>query len=407
MTSQKILGVIEGFYGTPWSHDNRLACIDFISQSGWNTYVWAAKLEPRHRDQWNEPFTSAEIEQFAELSHRQKGVTCAVGLTPGDSATSEQIIGKLTPAINAGCQAIALCFDDLPVLHAASQHQLLANAVANHFAVPVWIVPTHYAGTNASAYLTALCTGLHPDIEVMWTGPTVVTDSISWEDAVTRASVTGGRQPLVWDNTPVNDARMRQHLHLGPFSGRDVTLLAHCSGFLWNPMEEFEASLPTLVSAAAWSHGEDPIAAWNEYVNNKNLLLIAEATAYPTDAHWPGDQPSREWWLSIRDLAVEDEQLRPWVESAKKGAQLALASLHVITAEHELTQKERNLILFQLMGWADYQSQQKKTFGSGPRTRPIATQDSDGRFVLLPSSIEEHESLVDSLVRQALRLLRG
>ena len=142
-------------------------------------------------------------------------------------------------------------------------------------------------------------------------------------------------------------------------------------------------------------------------MNNKNLLLIAEATAYPTDAHWPGDQPSREWWLSMSDLVVEDEQLRPWVESAKKGAQLALASLQVITAERELTQKERNLILFQLMGWADYQSQQKKTFGSGPRTRPIATQDSDGRFVLLPSSIEEHESLVDSLVRQALRLLRG
>jgi len=407
VTQPQILGVIEGFYGTPWSHAQRLACIDFISSSGWNTYVWAAKQEPRHREQWNEPFTDDELDAFAELSQRSSSVQVAVGLTPGDGASEHQVINKLLPAIHAGCKAVVLCFDDLPVLHSAQQHQHVAHAVRDAIGVPVWIVPTHYAGMNSSPYLTALCTGLHPDIEVMWTGRTVVTDSITSTDAQQRAKVTGGRRPLLWDNTPVNDARMRPHLNMGPLTGRDNTLLASCSGFLWNPMEEFAASLPTLVSAAAWCRKENAIDAWSSYVDAHNLRLISEAKAYRTDAHWPGDNPSTEWWQAVKELTVSDDQLLPWVEAAKQGAQLALAARQVITAEHELTQKERNAILFQLMGWAAYQSQEKKTFGAGPRTRPIATQDSDGRFALMPSSIEESDSLVDVLVRQALHLLKG
>ena len=407
MTRKKIFGVIEGFYGTPWSHENRLACIDFISQVGWNTYVWAAKQEPRHRDQWNDPFTDDELTCFSELSHRATTVDVAVGLTPGDNASEEQVINKLFPAVHAGCKVIVLCFDDLPVLDAAQHHQRLAHAVRDNIDVPVWIVPTHYAGITASPYLTALCTGLHSEIEVMWTGTTVVTDRMTSEQALQRKEATGGRSPLVWDNTPVNDARMRPHLHMGPLTGRENSMLDHCSGFLWNPMEEFAASLPTLVSAAAWSRNEDPINAWNSYIDKENLRLIAEATSYRSDFQWPGESPPRSWWEAVRDMTINDPQLQPWVKAAKSGAAIALAALSVIEARDELSSKEKNIILFQLMGWAGHRSQEKLTFGAGPRTRPIATQDSSGRFELLPASVEESDSLVDDLVRRALTRLRG
>lgn len=376
-------------------------------QFGWNTYVWAAKLEPRHRAEWNEPFTAEELAQFSELAHRASSVTCAIGLTPGDGATPEDVVRKLAPAVQAGCAAVVLCFDDLPVLHAAQNHQLLAHAVKDSLAVPVWIVPTHYAGVMSSAYLTALCDGLHADIEVMWTGDTVVTDVITAEQAVARAAVTQGRAPLVWDNTPVNDARMRSHLHLGPLMGRDPQLLSVCSGFLWNPMEEFSASLPTLVSAAAWTHSDDEFAAWSTYVDAHGLRLLAEATAYRTDHHWPGEQPSREWWQSVADMVVDDAQLTPWVQAAQEGARIALAALTVIHADHELTQQEHNIAMFQLMGWGAHQARAHKTFGAGPRTRPIATQDQNGRFALRTASIVESTSLVDTLVRAALAHLQG
>lgn len=405
MKSRTTLGVIEGFYGTPWSHNNRLACIDDMASWGWNTYVWAAKLEPRHREQWNEPFTDEELDCFSELSQRSSSVQVAVGLTPGDNASQQQVINKLLPAIHAGCKVVVLCFDDLPVLHAAQNHQALAHAVRDTTGVPVWIVPTHYAGTGSSDYLTALCDGLHEDIEVMWTGDTVVTDEITADQARKRAEVTGGRLPLLWDNTPVNDARMRAHLHLGPLIGRDPELLSTCSGFLWNPMEEFAASRPTLFSAAAWSRGENAHSAWADFVDVHGLRLLAEATAYRNDAHWPGEDPTREWWQAAATLTNDDAQLAPWVEAVCEGAKIALAALSVIDAADGLTQQQKNVALIQLMGWGSHQSRPQKTFGAGPRIRPVATQDGNGRFALLPASVEESESLVDRLVRTALARL--
>ena len=192
---------------------------------------------------------------------------------------------------------------------------------------------------------------------------------------------------------------------MGPLMGRDPELLSTCSGFLWNPMEEFAASRPTLFSAAAWSRGENEFTAWERFVESHGIRVLAEATAYRGDAHWPGDSPSHEWWQSVADLTCDDPQLLSWVEAAQEGARLALAALSVVNATEELSAKQKNIVLFQLMGWGAHQSRIQKTFGAGPRTRPVATQDEAGRFVLLPASIEESFSLVDGLVRQALAIL--
>jgi len=406
VSNELILGVIEGFYGQPWSHDNRLACIDCLASAGWNTYVWAAKQEPRHRDQWNEPFTDDELDRFSELSRRSSTVQVAVGLTPGDGASEHQVINKLLPAVHAGCTAVVLCFDDLPVLHAAHQHQHLANAALDAIGVPVWIVPTHYAGRETSEYLTALCNGLHHDIHVMWTGNTVVTDTITEEDIRARTHATGNRRPLVWDNTPVNDARMRGHLHLGPYSGRDISLLDFSSGILLNPMEEFSASLPTMMSAIAWSKKQDAFSEWSTYVEKRGWRHLAESTAYRSEKHWPGDQPSRKWWQHVASMSVNDQQLEPWVVAAKEGARIALAALDVLENSASLSSQDLNKALLQLMAWGQHRGRAQRTFGAGPRIRPIATQDATGRFVLLPESVQESESLVDQLVVQALQRLR-
>ena len=75
-----ISGIIEGFYGPPWSHETRLDFIDFLAAHGGKTYVWAAKLEPRHRDLWADDFTIEELAQFAELATQQDSVQVLIGL---------------------------------------------------------------------------------------------------------------------------------------------------------------------------------------------------------------------------------------------------------------------------------------------------------------------------------------
>ena len=46
MNEQMPLGVVEGFYGPPWSHGARLDMIKFSGKNGFNIYIYAPKDDP-------------------------------------------------------------------------------------------------------------------------------------------------------------------------------------------------------------------------------------------------------------------------------------------------------------------------------------------------------------------------
>lgn len=399
-----ICGVIEGFYGTPWTHETRLALVDFLAENEANTYVWAAKMEPRHRDAWNEPFTANELDQFAELAVRQPTVDVVVGLTPGSLASVAAVIEKLRPAIRSGCRGIVLSFDDVPALDIAGNHRDLANAVLESLDVPVWLVPTHYAGTTSSPYLHALFEGLHREIEVMWTGANVVNDFISTDDAKSRAISCQGRKPLLWDNTPVNDAIMSEALHLGPYTNRQDTLLDEISGLLLNPMEFALASRATLISALAWARREDPFKVWSNFVNRHGWRELAQATAFPDDRHWPGARPSTEWWQSVADMRPTEIEAAcaPWIESARDGALLVLAARELLANSPD--QQLLALGKIRLAAkWREWKRRPFLTFGSGPRLRPLLTNDESGKFAYRTGSVIDVTSLVDDEMMRCLK----
>ena len=404
---EKPFGVIEGFYGDPWTWDERAACIDLLAAWGANTYVWAPKSEPRHRDAWAEPFTTAEIEGFAMLASRASGVRVSVGITPGDDATVDQMVEKVVPVIDAGCSIVTLCFDDLPVLAAAERHRDLANGIHARTGTDVWIVPTHYAGTTGSPYLDKLFDGLDPDIVVMWTGVHVVNDSITADEIDLRTAATSGRAPLVWDNVPVNDAMMTSQLHMGPFVGRDSGVADRCAGFLLNPMISMRASLPTIRSACAWWQGGDAMEAWRGEAESLELLHLAQATAYPDDVHWPGDRPSTEWLEAVAALEdTGDADLDPWIDSARRGAAICLHALAIVASSsagvpaRELVRHARGIV--QLREWLRLPA---RTLGAGPRTRPFFTQDETGRFAPARGIIDMTRSVPEILVEEALSAL--
>jgi hypothetical protein len=268
-------------------------------------------------------------------------------------------------------------------------------------------VPTHYAGVSGSPYLDALMQGLHPDVLVMWTGRCVVNDSITALETAERASRCGGRAPLIWDNVPVNDAMMTGFLHMGPFTGRERGVVGHCAGILLNPMMSMRASLPMIESAAAWWRGDDPVPAWEKAVEADGLRVLAGATAYPGDAHWPGDRPSRVWLQQVKELAdTGDADLDPWVAAARAGAGICLAALDVIDAvasgrrDSQLTP-----LSLPLIGLRDWLKNDARTLGAGPRTRPLFTQDSTGRFSVTSGAIELTTSIPENFVADALAAL--
>ncbi len=406
----RIRGLIEGFYGQPWTHAERLAWFDRLDDAGATHYVWAAKAEPRHRDAWRDPFTFDELDQFTELAERRPRVALGVGLTPGPDATTHEVVAKLSPAVDAGASVVVLSCDDLPALDAGDAHRDMAHALLHTLEVPVWVVPTHYCGTDDSPYLRSLFDGLDARIEVMWTGVDVVNDRIDATDARRRAEITG-RAPLVWDNTPVNDGLMREALHLGPLGGRDPALREVCSGVLWNPMEFAAASIATWSSAVAWWRGDDHLAAWEHEVLQRGWQALAQATAFRGDQHWTGDAPDAAWWRRIAaslpttaDGVGLDRGVQPWIDAAAEGAAIALDALAIIERVAERgAGTSTTMRQFALASrWRTWRRADVLTFGGGPRVRPVLGQDGRGQFVSRAAAFEFDESLVDSLVRRAL-----
>ncbi len=53
-------GVIEGFYGHPWTQDQRKDLFQQSQGFGFNAYVYAPKDDKKHREGWREPYTEIE-----------------------------------------------------------------------------------------------------------------------------------------------------------------------------------------------------------------------------------------------------------------------------------------------------------------------------------------------------------
>ena len=60
-------GIIEGFYGLPWTWQERLEVAELLAGAGMDTYVYAPKDDPLHRERWREPYPPEVVDRFAEL----------------------------------------------------------------------------------------------------------------------------------------------------------------------------------------------------------------------------------------------------------------------------------------------------------------------------------------------------
>jgi len=280
-------GVVEGYYGNAWTHADRLFMLERMGRWRMNRYVYAPKDDPLHRERWREPYPTETLRDFGELVAKgaDAGVDVGFAIAPGLSieyasrADRRQLHDKLAAFRDLGARFLCLALDDVPseLVHDADKdtfrslgeaHADLTAEVASALGngLTLWLVPTDYAGVAASAYLETLGAVLPPEVEVGWTGRTVVSPTISCAEAAPRAAALR-RRLLVWDNYPVNDGPMRRTLHLGPYLGRDPALTEHVSGILLNPMELAHASTIALHTAAAYLSGPreyDPEAAWQE-----------------------------------------------------------------------------------------------------------------------------------------------
>jgi hyaluronoglucosaminidase len=288
-------GAIEGFYGSPWTAEERLDLLSFAGRFKLNTYVYAPKDDPYHRDRWREPYPPDRAEELRALvsAAAANHVRFTFAVSPGvsicysDPADVAALTAKFEALYGLGVRAFSVALDDIdhtrwtcsgdadrygpPSTQASARAQVdLLNAVQSGFVashpdvLPLQTVPTEYSGTGDSPYRAAVRAGLAPGIEVMWTGPFVVPAEITVGDAGAAAE-TFGRRLYVWDNTPVNDFPATEgRLILAPYARRERGLSGQVTGIVLNPMNQAAASKVQLVGGAdfAWNDaGYDPARA--------------------------------------------------------------------------------------------------------------------------------------------------
>lgn len=287
-------GVVEGFYGTPWSHEARMHQIEFYGKNKMNTYIYGPKDDPYHSSpNWRKPYPEKEAAQIHELIEQatRHEVNFVWAIHPGKDikwtdADRDALIQKFEAMYQLGVRSFAVFFDDIsgdgtdPVRQAE-----LLNYIDNHFiqkkhdVSPLVMCPTEYnkSWSNVKGgYLTTLGEKLNPSIHVMWTGDRVIAcidkPTLDWINPLIK------RKAYIWWNFPVNDY-VRDHLLLGPVYGNAKDIQDDMSGFVSNPMEHAESSKIALYSVADYTWNldtYDSIPSWKHAIQN----LLPQKSAY-------------------------------------------------------------------------------------------------------------------------------
>ena len=264
-------GVIEAWYGVPWSWRERAALLRSLAAMGQDTYIYAPKHDPNHRARWREPYPPDFEAAFGDLAAlgRDLGVRVVFGLSPFfdmdlDSEEDYAIArDKLRRFLDLGAQGVELGADDtdfqnqvpadatLGRAHAAILSRLRADLQAGHPGTPIWFMPVPYSTARADGfvdgkpspifqdgwgYLRALA-DLPPDIRVMWNGLDTFVATIAASNLAPVTEATG-RKPVIFDNLWANDAGdgFMARLWMAPQQGREDAVLASSSGYLHNPL---------------------------------------------------------------------------------------------------------------------------------------------------------------------------
>lgn len=338
-------GVVEGFYGRPWTCTGRLQLFRQLAEWGLNTYFYAPKDDLKQRAIWREPYTKTElspIQQLIEACARHQ-IRFIYGLSPGldiefsNAAELDFLKQRFAQLLEVGVEHFALLFDDLPGDMREEDCQAFPSLAAAQCSVAndvyLWVrghspdcrflfCPTPYCGRMESwhlagaGYLETVGERLDPQIDVLWTGPEIVSKEITVE-SIQRLTGKILRAPVIWDNLFANDYD-QQRLYCGPYSGRPVELKQHLAGILVNPNNELAINFVPLRTLGEYLRAErcwapraaflDAVAAWlpsfetvGEPITLDELILLADCFYLP----YVGGPKSMELYEVIECLAVK------------------------------------------------------------------------------------------------------
>lgn len=421
------LGAVEGYYGPPLPHEARLDLVRWMGAQGFNCYGYAPKDDPFHRARWRETYPEDRMAEFDELlrTGEEAGVDVALVVSPGldwREGDEKLLAAKLLSFRELGAKVLGVAWDDVPQ-GGADLGRAHGTAVAHAVEVVgedvAWITcPTDYAGMVVTPYLRAYVDALPESVEVMWTGPGIVSPTVATAEVETFAEELG-RKSLFAENFPVNDGAMAGVLHLGPYPQREAGVVDATTGVFCNFMSWPLASRVGLGVAARW---------WRDPKGDREQQWVETLDAIPgieplarACRSWVGaadpDTMIERWALDAIDgkpdalraylfagcrAGLGEEwlaELEPWLDQwdfETQAMQFALALLDARPA------KPAEVAFLVSEFWSRARASKRQLFGVRWAYYPVTTREPDGRVDVVPAALVEGENLTDRLCRAAL-----
>ena len=263
-------GVVEGFYGEPWSHQVRLSLIDYYGRNKLNEYVYGPKDDPFHScPNWRKPYPADQAQKIKELVEacKRNRVDFVWAIHPGqDIKWNEEdynnLVNKFNMMYDLGVRSFAIHFDDINGEGTNPKKQVeLCNRLTREFikakgdVAPLVVCPTDYsqlwAKPGPDGPLAIYGNELDPSINVFWTGAVVCSDLT--RETLDFVNSRIKRPAYYWWNFPVTDYA-RHIIMQGPTYGLETDLTdKETCGVLSNPMEHGEASKLALYGVADYN----------------------------------------------------------------------------------------------------------------------------------------------------------
>lgn len=300
-------GIVEGFYGHPYSTESRLNLLDYCKRYKMNMFVYGPKADPYHAGKWRENYPTTVTEQERHLglitqddlrALAAKSKACNVAfiwsihpaleggginfsnLDPG----VEDIMEKFDHLYQLGIRHFGVSIDDMSG-HPSTQADLANKAQVKLYEKfntdgvtpedkvgPLLFVPTVYALNYGSNYILNNFKNVHQDLLVAFTGYDCFSNIRG--SSCDRMADLIGRNPIMWWNNPVNDD-YDEFLYMHGLTARwiieDKTPISSLQGLVLNPMNQGQVSKIALFSSADY--------AWNPEKFNESQSWEASLTS--------------------------------------------------------------------------------------------------------------------------------
>lgn len=350
--SFEIRGVIEGFYGIPWKHSNRLDVLHYLGNNHMNTYMYAPKDDQYQRKLWRTLYPKDEQSKFLELieTAEKEMIDFYYMISPGNdidyTKTKEVTVltDKLQQMIDMGIRNFGLLLDDIDYLLKGNAKKKFASTASAHAYLitqvntflksaledyDLVVCPTEYDNNYDSAYLEQLSEKMPDGIPLFWTGPATLATQITTAEIKMMAAAYN-RPIIIWDNIPVNDYQKDcELLFLSPYENRSPLLSQsdfQVLGIVSNPMAQWELSKLTIhnMSQFLWDTASYKIAdSWGKTL--ADYLPTDYFSALRTFAAFNPNKYTREILtfqqkqaIWNKDLPFITTQLEKLVEASRK-----------------------------------------------------------------------------------------